>query len=353
MSGRSAGRSGTPRKAPDPANLPDASNLANLLNLSQSSNSAEPAKTRQGAATQIPPDPSETPTLQDPGESPNPPPPPARGPLGPIVRLIGRLWRVLFRDQWDAIDAEAARERALLGGRWDPRPLWVLIVVALVMVFQEYWGDRPTAARLLPQYAEHARWGSLFEFAWWSGAKVVGYLVVPAILVLVTGMRLRDCGAQIRGTGRHLWIYVVLYLAILPVVVIASRTEAFQHTYPFYKLAPRSWTDLVAWEAMYAASFLALEFFFRGFMLFTLRRAFGSTAIFVMIVPYCMIHFHKPVAEVTGAIFAGIILGTLALRTRSIWCGVLIHVSVALSMDLLSMWRTTGFPGSGRFVGGM
>jgi membrane protease YdiL (CAAX protease family) len=151
--------------------------------------------------------------------------------------------------------------------------------------------------------------------------------------------------------GRHVWIYAALFAAILPVIVGASFTAPFQHTYPFYKLAARSWTDLAAWEAMYALSFLALEFFFRGFLLFALRRPFGANAIFVMCVPYCMIHFHKPVAEVVGAIFAGIILGTLALRTRSIWCGVLIHVSVAWTMDLLALSHTTGFPGSGRFVG--
>ena len=96
---------------------------------------------------------------------------------------------------------------------------------------------------------------------------------------------------------------------------------------------------------MYAASFLALEFFFRGFILFSLKRVMGSYAIFVMIVPYCMIHFHKPVAEVVGAIFAGIVLGTLAMATRSIWFGVLIHISVAVSMDLLAIMHTTGFPG--------
>jgi hypothetical protein len=72
----------------------------------------------------------------------------------------------------------------------------------------------------------------------------------------------------------------------------------------------------------------------------------GAYAIFVMIVPYCMIHFHKPVAEVAGAIFAGIILGTLAMATRSIWFGVLIHVSVAVTMDLLAIAHTTGFPGA-------
>jgi hypothetical protein len=42
--------------------------------------------------------------------------------------------------------------------------------------------------------------------------------------------------------------------------------------------------------------------------------------------------------ETLGAIFAGIALGTLSLFTRSIWLGVAIHVSVAVSMDLISLW---------------
>src|SRR4029077_10260653 len=151
------------------------------------------------------------------------------------------------------------------------------------------------------------------------------------------------------------WIYAALFAAILPVVIIASYSKPFLATYPFYKAAARSWTDFVAWELMYAASFVALEFFFRGFLLFTLERQMGAYAIFVMIVPYCMIHFHKPVAEVCGAVFAGIVLGTLAMATRSIWCGVLIHISVAWSMDLLVLLHTIGLPGSaqaGRLVGG-
>jgi hypothetical protein len=30
-------------------------------------------------------------------------------------------------------------------------------------------------------------------------------------------------------------------------------------------------------------------------------------------------------------------LGTLALSTGSLWCGVLLHVTVALTMDLLTL----------------
>jgi membrane protease YdiL (CAAX protease family) len=80
-----------------------------------------------------------------------------------------------------------------------------------------------------------------------------------------------------------------------------------------------------------------LEFFFRGFLIFALARYIGSLAIFVMIVPYAMIHFGKPFAECLGSVIAGIALGTIALRTGSIYGGVFVHCGVAWSMDLFAM----------------
>ncbi len=64
-----------------------------------------------------------------------------------------------------------------------------------------------------------------------------------------------------------------------------------------------------------------------------------------MIVPYSMIHFDKPMPEAVAAVVGGTILGWLALRTKSIWGGVLLHIAIALSMDILAMLRNeTGFP---------
>jgi hypothetical protein len=264
--------------------------------------------------------------------------------------MLRRIYRRWFLGPWERLNAEAAEERALHPG-FDSRPMVVLVVVALVLVFQEYYGDRPSYDEYLGTRFSGARYSALGGFAWWAGAKVLGYLVVPMVTVWALGGRLRDYGFGMRGMSRHVWIYVALFLAVMPVVVAASYTKPFLATYPFYKYTGRSWTDFIAWELMYGLSFLALEFFFRGFMLFTLKRTMGAYAIFVMIVPYCMIHFHKPVAEVCGAIFAGIVLGTLAMVTGSIWAGVLIHVSVAWSMDLLAMWHTHGFPHPGQFIG--
>jgi membrane protease YdiL (CAAX protease family) len=248
-------------------------------------------------------------------------------------------------DQWRAIDAETERAPGE-AGRFNLSALVVLVTVAASLTVQEYVGGHDTYERLFPA-ADGGKYWELYGYAWWAGWRVVGYVVAPMIVIAcLPGERLRDYYVSPRGTARHLWIYAVLFAAVLPVVIVASTTPAFRDTYPFYRLANRSYVDLVAWEALYAAQFLSLEFFFRGFVLHGLRRALGANAIFVMLVPYCMIHYGKPLPETLGAIGAGLILGTLAMRTRSIWGGVLIHIGVATTMDVLALRGCPPFGGS-------
>jgi membrane protease YdiL (CAAX protease family) len=60
----------------------------------------------------------------------------------------------------------------------------------------------------------------------------------------------------------------------------------------------------------------------------------------MMLLPYVMIHFTKPILEALGAVFAGTVLALMSLRTRSIWGGVTIHVAVAWTMDALVLSQT-------------
>jgi membrane protease YdiL (CAAX protease family) len=57
-----------------------------------------------------------------------------------------------------------------------------------------------------------------------------------------------------------------------------------------------------------------------------------------------MIHYGKPYLEAHGAVVAGVVLGTLSLRTRSIYSGFLLHISVAAGMDTLSLFKRNALP---------
>lgn len=237
---------------------------------------------------------------------------------------------------WRTIDAESNLDTAKRGFDW--RILVVLVTCAVSLTLQEYVGSQSTFTEWFPATRGDIYY-DLKTYAWWSGWRVFGYVVIPlGVILCMPGERLRDYNLSFKGFLRHLPLYLGMFALFFPVLVLVSKTEAFTHTYPFYKKANRSMFDLLAWEGMYAAQFLSLEFFFRGFLLQGVRRQLGVNALFVMIIPYCMIHYGKPLPETMGAILAGILLGTMAMRTRSIWGGVVIHVCVAVTMDLLSIF---------------
>jgi hypothetical protein len=173
-------------------------------------------------------------------------------------------------------------------------------------------------------------------FAWSLGCLAV-YFVMP-VLIIRFGFRepLKNYGFSPSGFIKHLKVYVVLYIPVALAVALLSFTPQFQATYPFYH-EPEGLLDFVLWEVLYCLQFFALEFFFRGFFIHALKWKLGYMAIFAMVVPYCMIHFHKPFLEALGAIVAGTVLGLLSLRTNTIWGGVVIHCAVAMTMDVASL----------------
>jgi uncharacterized protein len=235
---------------------------------------------------------------------------------------------------------EASIERGRAG--LDLRPIIAFLVVAVSLTLQEFFGDRITFRDLEVLHDSDA-W-ELWSWTWWAGWRVLGFLVLPALVVaLLPGERLADYGWSLAGLRGHWKVYLLLYLLVLPAVVYVSTTPDFQRIYPFYRAARRSPFDFWAWEALYAAQFVSLEFFFRGFMLFACRGALGVYSVFAMVIPYCMIHYGKTFSETMGAIVAGSVLGLLALKTRSIWGGIFVHVAVALTMDLLAV-RYIGVP---------
>ncbi len=253
------------------------------------------------------------------------------------METIKRFIRLTLLDSWRESDAQADTAAS---NELDWRPIVILVTTAVTLTLGRYFGTNATFAALVP-FDKHLytrdEW-DLMARAWWCGVRIVTYVVIPmATIVLMPGERIRDYYVSFAGFLRRLWIYVGLYLVVLPFVLAAAKQDQFIATYPFYKYANQSLGHFLRWEVLYAAQFVALEFFFRGYMLKGLSHKFGYGAVFVMIVPYCMVHYPKPLPETLGAILAGVALGTLAMRTRSIWGGVLIHVGVALTMDWLAV----------------
>ena len=229
----------------------------------------------------------------------------------------------------------------------------VLVTSALSLTFLNFGTSNPAwLIRLLdvggaPAWAETAR--VMFEgsdsaplnrLLFWGTSQILGYTVPPLLAIrFLLRDRVVDYGLSTKGLASHSAWYVGLLAVSIPFVIAASFHAEFQLRYPFYELAPGEslWPTMALWWVVYGLQFCALEFFFRGFMLAGLRRHFGYLAIFVMVVPYNMLHYDKPAVEALAAIAGGLVLGYLAYRTRSIWLGVGVHIGVAATMDVSAL----------------
>jgi uncharacterized protein len=257
-------------------------------------------------------------------------------------RGVETVWMTLVKkatiEQWRAIDEQYGSEAWPKG-----KAAAVLVTATVCLVLPRYFGQHTAVSKfaLLAQLSAALPYPKLHGDVYWALFKLFNYGLLPYLCMRwVLGRSWRDFGVRAVETRGALITYACMLLVVMPFVFVASGTQAFLKTYPKCGGAADDLTSLVIWELAYGLQFLMLEMFFRGFLIFALARTLGSLAIFVMIVPYAMIHFSKPFAECMGSIVAGIALGTVALRTGSIWGGVLLHCVVAWSMDLLALWRT-------------
>lgn len=175
----------------------------------------------------------------------------------------------------------------------------------------------------------------LFPYLYWLLASFALYGPAPALAAALTpGLRARDTGMGLGDWRLGLKATAALLGLFLPVVFLASRLPAFAGHYPLCGAVRSSAAAFVAYEVAFALYFIGWEYLFRGYLLFSLERSIGKMAVFAQTMPFVVIHYGKPELEVFGSIVAGLALGLLALRTRSFWYGALLHVGVALSLDL-------------------
>lgn len=248
----------------------------------------------------------------------------------------------------EAIDATASRASRLVQ-RFFPgleaRTLLLGSFVALILTL--YWrhGSVTRIPRVLlapvvavvgkstPQLAQHV-YSHL--------AALVLLFLVPLGVARLVGLRPRDLGLGARGAGRELLLVLAMWLAFVPVVYLASRTPSFMASYPRLRAMSNDPQLFAVYQTIYLSKWLAWEFFFRGFMLFGFERDFGrGKAVVLSTIPFVLMHYTKPEAEMLGAILAGPVLCAIALRSRSIWPGVVLHWLVAASMDFFASrwWR--------------
>ena len=272
--------------------------------------------------------------------------------LGAIAPVVVRF----FRSTWVELETQALATKKSRGkaARLDARVPVTFALGALSLLLINYYGSydffdgsiRPYLQEYSNSHDGRLDMGTYKDLYWrvyWGLSRYGAYLLPIFVWPFVFKENPLDLGLRFRGFREHAWIYLLCLVIVIPTLVVVSHTPDFSRYYPMYPTASRSWLDFWVWEVIYVGQFLSLEIFFRGFWLRG-ARALGVGAIFSMVVPYVMIHFPKPYLEACGAIVAGVVLGSLSMKTGSIWAGFLIHSTVAILMDLLALDQSGRMP---------
>lgn len=213
---------------------------------------------------------------------------------------------------------------------------FIFISVAIITFVSMYYAS-PNFFRRVFDTSDDKFYSTLY----WFSADGILMLIIPLLLIpIVLKGKLSDYGFRV-GDYRFGLKSTLLFVAVmLPFLWIASGSESFAKTYPQGGPFVRENISVLLYYELFVGFYmLAWEFFWRGYMMFGLKQKFGYYAIFIQMVPFFILHRGKPEIETFASIFAGLILGIQAWRSNSFIYCFLVHWSVMIFVDVVSVLR--------------
>ena len=238
---------------------------------------------------------------------------------------------------------ELSLDRVFPGMGW--RPLYLSAAATWLMVLYYHHGSSTEAPEWFIRRSQAlvgVELVALHQHFWAHASAVVLLMLAPLGLVwLGEGWGPRELGFRVKGALPEIAVVLGLWAAMIPLIWLVHDLPAFRAVYPRLTAAGTSRELFLLFEGAYLVKWIAWEFFFRGFMLFAFQRDFMQRSVLVSTIPFTLMHYGKPELEMASAMIAGLVLCFIALRSRSIWPGVLLHWLVASTMDFFasSWWR--------------
>lgn len=147
--------------------------------------------------------------------------------------------------------------------------------------------------------------------------------------------------------------FLFVTLVSLPFFWIGSHIDDMRRLYPLYRPFDNT-GQFVLYELSYLPYFIAIEFIFRGYLLFGLAGVrdvevndsgisgpfyFGRYALLIQMLSYTAWHLGKPALELWATLVWGLTAGATAYMIRSIWPLVLSHWLLNVFIDAL-IWQS-------------
>jgi len=226
---------------------------------------------------------------------------------------------------------------------WCNRDFWLRSGTALVCysIYAGFYGHVTWSQQLFG--------GQVFVFLYYCFRNLQSVLTI--VLPLYLFYKLIDRNPSnfygMVPKRKGLALYGLMLALMVPLITLASFQPDFLAAYPTYKDTNANeffnvpeWVTALVYEFCYGWDFVPTELLFRGFLVIGMNRVLGRGAVLPMVVWYCTIHFGRPLGEAVSSIFGGYLLGVLALSTRSIWGGLLIHIGIAWGMEIAAFLQS-------------
>jgi membrane protease YdiL (CAAX protease family) len=210
--------------------------------------------------------------------------------------------------------------------------VWVLVAATVLYTAFHYGGAWSVWLNRVGGVDAEAKQARAVHVQRGAGVLLLG--VVPALVALGLGGGFEAWGLGLREPLIALGIWAGLLAIAMPAVLLSSRKPASWQHYPLIRAkvwSPRLVRHNVLGWVLYLTAY---EFFFRGFLLFALTRAFGLwPGVLITTLAYVFAHLPKFAGETLGTIPMGVLFSLAALYTGGIWVPLAVHIVVAISSD--------------------
>ncbi len=255
--------------------------------------------------------------------------------LPELIKLIGRTLQLYFRK----------------------KPFIIMFSAFLLLMLWGYHGNLDLLKLILPAWSPPGEntsgrppilswipWDR--EFISFIGGALL-LVVIPCILIVFFYKEpLSNYGLALPAKGKRvtgLVIFLLLVIVLLPGFYVASSNHDMSTVYPFYKNFT-SIKQFIIYECSYFPFFVAIEFIFRGYLLFGLSNVketndtgtyFIGYGIIIQMLSYTAWHLGKPLTELWGTPVWGLVTGIITYRLRSIWPVTMAHWVLNIFLDAM------------------
>ena len=159
----------------------------------------------------------------------------------------------------------------------------------------------------------------------------LGMAILKGNFKHITGLEIRNINFK---------PFLLALLSLIPILFLVSFLPEFINYYPKYRstlgIISSGLPEIlfsIPYELSYGLNLFSVEIIFRGLFIFAFIPFLGKGSVYPMVGIYCLFHLGKPPLECISSIFGGYILGVIALYSRSILGGSMIHIGMAWSME--------------------